>query len=188
MANSPANRRRRGKSIQVVDPKRAVDLATAQTYSENVFLFAPNLIGESCFATNIYLLTCFMLRVRAYYTGWSLATLYELSPEILHASLRGFVLVGCSGRTGCASIGSDVKIWCGLRYGYRSVSHSLSRFLPSDLCMHAAAQLHACSVTLHLHTRHLPSSFSSLLRSTLAVTTCICIGKWYRFSARAWPC
>jgi CDP-diacylglycerol--inositol 3-phosphatidyltransferase len=37
-------RRRRG-SIEVVDAKVAVDLATAQSYSENVFLFVPNLIG-----------------------------------------------------------------------------------------------------------------------------------------------
>ncbi|KIM55867.1 hypothetical protein SCLCIDRAFT_282618 [Scleroderma citrinum Foug A] len=36
--------RRRGP-IDVVDAKVAVDLATAQTYSENVFLFVPNLIG-----------------------------------------------------------------------------------------------------------------------------------------------
>jgi len=36
--------RRRG-SIEVVDAKAAVDLATAQSYSENVFLFVPNLIG-----------------------------------------------------------------------------------------------------------------------------------------------
>jgi len=31
--------------MDVVDAKEAVDLATAQTYSENVFLFIPNLIG-----------------------------------------------------------------------------------------------------------------------------------------------
>lgn len=37
--------RRRG-SIDVVDAKVALDLATRQTYSENVFLFVPNLIGE----------------------------------------------------------------------------------------------------------------------------------------------
>jgi len=37
--------RRRNKSVEVVDAKVAVDLATAQTYSENVFLFVPNLIG-----------------------------------------------------------------------------------------------------------------------------------------------
>ena len=36
--------RRRG-SIDVVDAKVAVDLATAQSYKENVFLFVPNLIG-----------------------------------------------------------------------------------------------------------------------------------------------
>ncbi|RDB21505.1 CDP-diacylglycerol--inositol 3-phosphatidyltransferase [Hypsizygus marmoreus] len=45
MANSHSQRRRRGPSIEVVDAKVAVDLATAQTYSENVFLFVPNLIG-----------------------------------------------------------------------------------------------------------------------------------------------
>ncbi|KAF8654155.1 hypothetical protein AX16_003684 [Volvariella volvacea WC 439] len=45
---SPASaRRRRAASIEVVDAKVAVDLATAQTYSENVFLFLPNLIGYS---------------------------------------------------------------------------------------------------------------------------------------------
>jgi len=38
--------RRRASVIEVVDAKSAVDLATAQSYSENVFLFVPNLIGE----------------------------------------------------------------------------------------------------------------------------------------------
>ncbi|KAF8797952.1 phosphatidylinositol synthase [Phlegmacium glaucopus] len=37
--------RRRRASIDIVDAKQAVDLATAQTYSENVFLFVPNIIG-----------------------------------------------------------------------------------------------------------------------------------------------
>ncbi|KLO12598.1 CDP-diacylglycerol--inositol 3-phosphatidyltransferase, partial [Schizopora paradoxa] len=36
---------RRTASVDVVDAKVAVDLATAQTYKENVFLFVPNLIG-----------------------------------------------------------------------------------------------------------------------------------------------
>lgn len=44
MSKGSAKQRRRG-SIDVVDAKEAVDLATAQTYSENVFLFIPNLIG-----------------------------------------------------------------------------------------------------------------------------------------------
>jgi len=38
-------KRRRASVIEVVDAKSAVDLATAQSYSENVFLFVPNLIG-----------------------------------------------------------------------------------------------------------------------------------------------
>lgn len=37
--------RRRKNSIEVFDKKHALDLATAQSYSENVFLFVPNLIG-----------------------------------------------------------------------------------------------------------------------------------------------
>lgn len=42
----PTSRKMRQRSsIDVVDAKVAVDLATAQTYSENVFLFVPNLIG-----------------------------------------------------------------------------------------------------------------------------------------------
>lgn len=45
MANSSSRRRKRA-SIEVVDAKVAVDLATAQSYSENVFLFIPNIIGR----------------------------------------------------------------------------------------------------------------------------------------------
>ncbi|KAJ8520407.1 hypothetical protein ONZ45_g2749 [Pleurotus djamor] len=44
MSTEPTHRRRRA-SIEVVDANVALDLATAQTYSENVFLFVPNLIG-----------------------------------------------------------------------------------------------------------------------------------------------
>ncbi|KAI0079954.1 phosphatidylinositol synthase [Panus rudis PR-1116 ss-1] len=48
MASDSAQvRSRRRGSIDVVDAKVAVDLATAQSYSENVFLFIPNLIGYS---------------------------------------------------------------------------------------------------------------------------------------------
>ncbi|TBU35856.1 phosphatidylinositol synthase [Dichomitus squalens] len=43
--NGSAALTRRRPSIDIVDAKVAVDLATAQTYSENVFLFVPNLIG-----------------------------------------------------------------------------------------------------------------------------------------------
>jgi len=42
MAKSTTTRRRRPS---IVDAKQAVDLATAQSYSENVFFFVPNLIG-----------------------------------------------------------------------------------------------------------------------------------------------
>ncbi|KAI0065438.1 CDP-diacylglycerol-inositol 3-phosphatidyltransferase [Artomyces pyxidatus] len=45
MAAKNSAHRRKGGSVEVVDPKHAVDLATQQSYSENVFLFVPNLIG-----------------------------------------------------------------------------------------------------------------------------------------------
>lgn len=50
-AHSPpiTSKSHRQDSLQHVDAKVAVDLATAQTYSENVFLFVPNLIGEKLF-------------------------------------------------------------------------------------------------------------------------------------------
>ncbi|PPQ63084.1 hypothetical protein CVT24_005939 [Panaeolus cyanescens] len=44
MVKSTSTRRKRA-SMELVDAKQAVDLATAQSYSENVFLFVPNLIG-----------------------------------------------------------------------------------------------------------------------------------------------
>ncbi|KAK0459643.1 phosphatidylinositol synthase [Desarmillaria tabescens] len=40
-----ASQKRKKSALSVVDAKAAVDLATAQTYSENVFLFVPNIIG-----------------------------------------------------------------------------------------------------------------------------------------------
>ena len=54
-SSSRKSKSHRRSSIGLVDAKAAVDLATAQTYSENVFLFVPNLIGQclvmtSCFA------------------------------------------------------------------------------------------------------------------------------------------
>ncbi|KAF8557233.1 phosphatidylinositol synthase [Imleria badia] len=44
-ASTNPRKSRRRDSLRHVDAKVAVDLATAQTYSENVFLFIPNLIG-----------------------------------------------------------------------------------------------------------------------------------------------
>ena len=49
IVSETTSRRRRRGPMEVVDAKEAVDLATAQTYSENVFLFVPNLIGRSDF-------------------------------------------------------------------------------------------------------------------------------------------
>jgi len=46
MSTKIPSHRRKGGSVEVVDSKYAVDLATQQSYSENVFLFVPNLIGQ----------------------------------------------------------------------------------------------------------------------------------------------
>ena len=51
---SATHKRRKGASIEVVDAKVAVDLATAQTYSENVFLFVPNIIGINTMLVLLY--------------------------------------------------------------------------------------------------------------------------------------
>jgi CDP-diacylglycerol--inositol 3-phosphatidyltransferase len=56
---NPSRKVRRRGSIDVVDAKVAVDLATAQTYSENVFLFIPNLIGANI------LFPCHVLRTHS---------------------------------------------------------------------------------------------------------------------------
>lgn len=87
---------RRRPSIDIVDAKVAVDLATSQTYSENVFLFVPNLIGLSPLSSFATMHSCarafFFDRVHAYYFGCSVSPLHELPPEILHSALLYLVL------------------------------------------------------------------------------------------------
>jgi hypothetical protein len=45
----PKSANQKGSSIGLIDAKGAVDRATAQTYTDNVFLFVPNLIGTILF-------------------------------------------------------------------------------------------------------------------------------------------
>jgi CDP-diacylglycerol--inositol 3-phosphatidyltransferase len=68
--------KRKRNAIEVVDAKEAVDLATAQTYAENVFLFVPNLIGKL-----FILVTCIPLNIWIGYTRIILAgvSLYYMS-------------------------------------------------------------------------------------------------------------
>jgi hypothetical protein len=74
--------RRRIRPIGIVDPKEAVDLATAQSYPENVVLFVPNLIlGRS-------LHSCPSPVSRHQVTrGSSSPLLHELPPALLHGRL-----------------------------------------------------------------------------------------------------
>lgn len=78
--------RRRTASVDVVDAKVAVDLATAQTYSENVFLFVPNLIGV--FNNHLHFfpenLTSLFGRLHTRHPRCRFTPFHELSSKILH--------------------------------------------------------------------------------------------------------
>ncbi len=75
MTKSTSTRRKR-PSLELVDAKEAVDLATAQSYSENVFLFVPNLIGMSSFLT---CLLSFFIDATSFVSGYSRVILAGLS-------------------------------------------------------------------------------------------------------------
>ena len=109
--------RQRGSSIGLVDAKAAVDLATAQTYSENVFLFVPNLIGEN----GRRFFACQELkrvgRLHANYIGRTIATFHELPSKILHVGVCRIMFAGRGRWTSRASVGPDVKIWRGPGHG-----------------------------------------------------------------------
>jgi len=122
MAKSTSTRRRR-PSLEIVDAKQAVDLATAQSYSENVFLFVPNLIGKSASSGRFYvvLYSATSFRLYARYHGRPVTILYELSSQILYFIVWNFVSFGCCGWASCPCIGADIKVWRGFRYGHGSV-------------------------------------------------------------------
>lgn len=123
-SSHPSRKVRRRGSIDVVDAKVAVDLATAQTYSENVFLFVPNLIGMTVLLprnaqhTDSEALGC---RVHAYHPRRAFTPLHELSPQILYSCIRHIMSIGCRGRTGRTRPRADVEIWCGFGHGHGSV-------------------------------------------------------------------
>ena len=75
--------RRRRASIEIVDAKQAVDLATAQTYSENVFLFVPNLIGKLSSEWPSPMLIR-LIRLYSCDHGRAVIALHELSPNLLY--------------------------------------------------------------------------------------------------------
>lgn len=136
-APKPSKRRRRS-SMDVVDAKEAVDLATAQTYSENVFLFVPNLIGEPdchlvCGTSQLKVL-CWC-RLYASHFGWIVAAFHELPSKILHSCIRHIVFTRRCGRASCQSVGSNIKIWGCFRYGHRQVCCWLTWLLWYELCL-----------------------------------------------------
>lgn len=118
MSKGSAKQRRRG-SIDVVDAKQAVDLATAQSYSENVFLFVPNLIGTSSFSLcSACGLTFILLRLLSYPSSRIGLALHEFPPQILYACVLYFVFAGCCGWTRCQSFGPDFEIWSSIGHGH----------------------------------------------------------------------
>ncbi|KAG8217808.1 hypothetical protein J3R82DRAFT_5972 [Butyriboletus roseoflavus] len=100
---SPIPRKsRRQNSLRHVDAKVAVDLATAQTYSENVFLFVPNLIGEKLFLipdrrSHVArpLSHDHANRLHTSYSRRTLTSFHELSSKILHARILHIVPSRC---------------------------------------------------------------------------------------------
>ena len=116
------SRRRRG-SIEIVDAKQAVDLATAQSYSENVFLFVPNLIGKLhflCFACPAHDRPS-SPRLHARHSCGFCPALHELPPNLLHPSLLRLMLAGRGRRPGGTSARTDVQVWRSVGYGHRPV-------------------------------------------------------------------
>lgn len=124
MSNGSATHLRRRGSIDVVDAKVAVDLATAQTYSENVFLFVPNLIGTLFSILHIPKIEMASLTSRRVFQNHPCrrgAPLYELSPKVLYHCLRYLVFAGCRRWTRREGTQPDLKIWGSIGHGNRSV-------------------------------------------------------------------
>ncbi|KAH9946012.1 phosphatidylinositol synthase [Epithele typhae] len=69
----PSNDTRKRPTMDIVDARVAVGLATKQTYSENVFLFVPNLIGYSRI-----ILAAFSLHYMSYHPKYC-TVLYSIS-------------------------------------------------------------------------------------------------------------
>ena len=88
-----AGLKKRRPSVDIVDAKVAVDLATAQTYSENVFLFVPNLIGQSPppFSPSYVLMALFS----SFVTGYTRIILAALSLHYMSYHPKYCTLLYC---------------------------------------------------------------------------------------------
>lgn len=168
----PASARRRRASI---DAKQAVDLATAQSYSENVFLFVPNLIGNLAYLLSVPSFTR-RFRLFACHSGRSLALFYEPPSRLLYDTVRLLVPFGRCGWASCAGFGSNVEVWGCSRHGDRSVC--AVNDVPKTLTEFEiqGAQHRACCAISLLLILPMPFCSSSLSRSTSAAITCICTG------------
>ncbi|KAG6376431.1 hypothetical protein JVT61DRAFT_2419 [Boletus reticuloceps] len=107
-----------------VDAKVAVDLATAQTYSENVFLFVPNLIGERALlihsAPRTPLLSHDLAnRLRTRHSRRTLTPFHELSSKILHHRILYIMPSRCCRWSSRQGARADIKVWCSVGHGDR---------------------------------------------------------------------
>jgi CDP-diacylglycerol--inositol 3-phosphatidyltransferase len=112
---------RRRRESDVVDAKLAVDLATAQTYDENVFLFLPNIIGKRYFVIPSSACSNFN-RIYSCDSCGAVDTLYENPPENVHPVVWHILPFGRSGWSSRPSTGPDLQVWCRSRHGHGSVS------------------------------------------------------------------
>lgn len=110
------DKRRRGS--QVVDGKLALDLAT-HTYDENVYLFVPNLIGQSV-APRLLVLT--LSRLHTCNSCWNLTSLYGKPSKHVYTPIRSVGATRCCRRPGCTRARPDFSFWGGVGHGHGSAS------------------------------------------------------------------
>jgi len=194
-------KRRRASIIEVVDAKSAVDLATAQSYSENVFLFVPNLIGE--FIQNHSRHRPLTSRVarptisestrfvvldfgRQGYTRVILAALamhyMNYHPKYSTVAYCVSQLLDAVDGHAARYLGQASKFGAVLdmvtdRYAWLSAPPRILILISDTVTGQPRA---ACSVISLRCIHNMRSSFSSLSRSTSAVTTCTCTGTRFR--------
>ena len=179
MARAAGNRRRRA-SLDLVDAKEAVDLATAQSYSENVFLFVPNLIGKNSTMGTVTLYSSFVAAAgysRVILAGFSL---YYMSYHPIYCTLLyGFsCLLDAVDGQAARALGQTSKFGAVLdMVTDRYVLFASTKPTPLRILTAQTDVLHpVCYATYLPRIRHTLFCSNSLSLSTSVVITCTCTG------------
>lgn len=108
-------------SVLVVNANAALNLATNQSYKENVFLFAPNLIGALCALRGQVGVLTVGDRVHPGHPRRAFSSLHELSPKILHNRICHIVLTRRCRRASGSLSWRGIQVWRCARHGDRQV-------------------------------------------------------------------